>query len=150
MVTLTLIQGVLNTFVIFLARIVGTIVERTVFRIERGTGPGYYITGFVCEIVFAILAPIIVALVLALARVPRRSRLGRIPRLLAADDACPRASGAASSREHCPNRCARWASPTARGGWRCSRATHRSSSGSRRFRRSAGEPHASHFMSGDL
>ena len=61
MVTLTLIQGVLNTFVIFLARIVGTIVDRTVFRSERGTGPGYYITVLVLEIVFAVLASIIVA-----------------------------------------------------------------------------------------
>ena len=61
MVTLTLIQGVLNTFVIFLARIVGTIVDRTVFRTERGVGPGYYITVLVCEILFAVLASIIVA-----------------------------------------------------------------------------------------
>src|SRR5688572_13566879 len=61
MVTLTLIQGVLNTFVIFLARIVGTIIDRTVFRSERGVGPGYYITVFVLEIVFAVLASIIVA-----------------------------------------------------------------------------------------
>jgi heat shock protein HtpX len=45
MVTLTLIQGVLNTFVIFLARIVGTLVDRAIFRTERGVGPGYYITG---------------------------------------------------------------------------------------------------------
>jgi heat shock protein HtpX len=61
MVTLTLIQGVLNTFVIFLARIVGTIVDRTVFRSERGTGPGYYVTVLVLEIVFGVLASIIVA-----------------------------------------------------------------------------------------
>ena len=61
MVTMTLIQGVLNTFVIFLARIVGTIVDRTVFRTERGVGPGYYITVFVCEILFAVLASLIVA-----------------------------------------------------------------------------------------
>ena len=61
MVTMTLIQGVLNTFVIFLARIVGTIVDRVVFRSERGVGPGYYITVFVCEILFAVLASIIVA-----------------------------------------------------------------------------------------
>jgi heat shock protein HtpX len=61
MVTLTLIQGVVNTFVIFLARIIGTIVDRTVFRTERGVGPGYYITVMVCEIVFAILASLIVA-----------------------------------------------------------------------------------------
>jgi heat shock protein HtpX len=61
MVTLTLIQGVVNTFVVFLSRIVGTIVDRTVFRTERGVGPGFYITVIVCEIVFGILASIIVA-----------------------------------------------------------------------------------------
>jgi len=61
MVTLTLIQGVVNTFVVFLARIVGSIVDKTVFRTERGTGPGYFITVMVCEIVFGILASIIVA-----------------------------------------------------------------------------------------
>jgi heat shock protein HtpX len=61
MVTLALIQGVVNTFVVFLARIVGYIVDRTVFRTERGVGPGYYITVVVCEIVFGILASVIVA-----------------------------------------------------------------------------------------
>ena len=61
MVTLTLIQGVVNTFVVFFARIVGSIVDRTVFRSERGTGPGYFITVMVCQIVFGILASIIVA-----------------------------------------------------------------------------------------
>ena len=61
MVTLTLIQGVVNTFVIFLSRIVGSIVDRTVFRTERGTGPGYFITVIVCQIVFGILASVIVA-----------------------------------------------------------------------------------------
>jgi heat shock protein HtpX len=61
MVTLTLIQGVVNTFVIFLSRIVGSIVDRTVFRTERGTGPGYFITVMVCQIVFGILASLIVA-----------------------------------------------------------------------------------------
>jgi heat shock protein HtpX len=61
MVTMTLIQGVVNTFVIFLSRIVGTIVDRTVFRTERGTGPGFFITVMVCQIVFGILASIIVA-----------------------------------------------------------------------------------------
>jgi heat shock protein HtpX len=60
MVTLTLIQGVLNTFVIFLARVVGTIVDRAVFRNERGVGPGYFITVFVCQMVFALLASLIV------------------------------------------------------------------------------------------
>ncbi len=61
MVTLTLIQGVVNTFVVFLARIVGYVVDKAVFRTERGVGPGYYITVVVCEIVFGILASIIVA-----------------------------------------------------------------------------------------
>jgi heat shock protein HtpX len=61
MVTLTLIQGVVNTFVVFLARIVGYLVDKTVFRTERGVGMGYYITVFVCEILFGILASIIVA-----------------------------------------------------------------------------------------
>jgi heat shock protein HtpX len=61
MVTLTLIQGVVNTFVVFLSRIVGSIVDRTVFRTERGTGPGYFVTVLVCQIVFGILASMIVA-----------------------------------------------------------------------------------------
>jgi len=61
MVTLTLIQGVVNTFVVFLARVVGFFVDKTVFRTERGVGPGFYITVIVCEIVFGILASMIVA-----------------------------------------------------------------------------------------
>jgi heat shock protein HtpX len=61
MVTLTLIQGVLNTFVVFLARVIGSIVDKTVFRTERGIGPGYYVTVLVCEILFGVLASIIVA-----------------------------------------------------------------------------------------
>jgi heat shock protein HtpX len=61
MVTLTLIQGVVNTFVVFLARVVGSVVDRTIFRTERGTGPGYYITVMVCEILFGVLASMIVA-----------------------------------------------------------------------------------------
>ncbi|HKI65077.1 MAG TPA: protease HtpX [Burkholderiales bacterium] len=61
MVTLTLIQGVLNTFVVFLSRIVGYFVDRVVFRTERGVGIGFYITVVVCQIVFGVLASIIVA-----------------------------------------------------------------------------------------
>ncbi|NDP42961.1 MAG: protease HtpX [Aromatoleum sp.] len=61
MVTLTLIQGVVNTFVVFLSRIVGSIVDKAVFRSERGGGPGYFVTVIVCQIVFGILASIIVA-----------------------------------------------------------------------------------------
>jgi len=61
MVTLTLIQGVVNTFVVFLARVVGYFVDKVVFKTERGVGMGYYITVIVCEIVFGVLASIIVA-----------------------------------------------------------------------------------------
>ncbi len=61
MITLTLIQGVVNTFVVFFARIVGYFVDRAVFKNERGVGAGYYITVVVCEIVFGVLASIIVA-----------------------------------------------------------------------------------------
>jgi heat shock protein HtpX len=61
MVTLTLIQGVVNTFVVFLSRIVGYFVDRVVFKTERGIGPGYYVTVIVCQIVFGVLASIIVA-----------------------------------------------------------------------------------------
>jgi heat shock protein HtpX len=61
MVTLTLIQGVVNTFVVFLARIIGYFVDRTVFRTERGVGPGFYITVIVAQIVLGILASLIVA-----------------------------------------------------------------------------------------
>jgi len=63
MVTLTLIQGVVNTFVIFLARVVGYMIDKAVFRNndDRGPGIGYMMTVFACEIVFGILASIIVA-----------------------------------------------------------------------------------------
>ena len=93
MVTLTLIQGVLNTFVIFLARIVGTIVDRAVFRSERGVGPGYYITVFVLR--DRVRGPCLDhrRVVLAPARVPRRSRLGGVPRFFAADGESARAPG---------------------------------------------------------
>src|SRR5438132_2089383 len=61
MVTLTLIQGVLNTFVVFLSRVVGFIVDKAVFRTERGVGPGFYLTMSVSQIVFGTLAAAIVA-----------------------------------------------------------------------------------------
>jgi heat shock protein HtpX len=61
MVTLALIQGVVNTFVVFFARIIGTIVDKTVFRTERGSGPGYFITVIVAQILLGILASMIVA-----------------------------------------------------------------------------------------
>ena len=60
MVTLTLIQGVVNTFVIFLSRIVGHVVDRVVFRTESGYGPGYFIAVILAQIVLGILASMIV------------------------------------------------------------------------------------------
>jgi heat shock protein HtpX len=60
MVTLTLIQGVVNTFVIFLSRIIGHLVDRVVFKVERGYGPAFYITVIVAQLVLGILASIIV------------------------------------------------------------------------------------------
>jgi heat shock protein HtpX len=60
MVTLALIQGVVNTFVIFISRVVGHVVDRVVFRTEEGHGPGFWITAIACEILFGILASIIV------------------------------------------------------------------------------------------
>jgi heat shock protein HtpX len=60
MVTLALIQGVVNTFVIVLARIVGNVVDRTVFRSEDGRGPGYFVTVLAAELVLGILASLIV------------------------------------------------------------------------------------------
>ena len=61
MVTLTLIQGVVNTFVIFLSRIIGFIVDKLIFRTERGVGPGFFIASLVSQIVLGILASMIVA-----------------------------------------------------------------------------------------
>ncbi len=60
MVTLTLIQGVVNTFVMFIARIVGNIIDRVIFKNEDGPGIGYFVTVFILEIIFGILASTIV------------------------------------------------------------------------------------------
>jgi heat shock protein HtpX len=60
MVTLTLIQGVVNTFVMFLARIVGNIIDKAVFRNEEDPGIGYFATVLVLELVFGVLASIVV------------------------------------------------------------------------------------------
>jgi heat shock protein HtpX len=60
MVTLALIQGVVNTFVIVLSRIVGNIIDRAVFRSEREQGPGYFISVIVAQLVLGVLASIIV------------------------------------------------------------------------------------------
>lgn len=60
MITLTLIQGVVNTFVIFLSRVIGFIVDRAIFKVERGYGPGYFITVIIAQILLGILASMIV------------------------------------------------------------------------------------------
>ncbi|MDN6873264.1 MULTISPECIES: protease HtpX [Pseudomonas] len=60
MVTLALVQGVVNTFVMFFARIFGNFVDKAVFKTEEGRGPAYYIATIVAELVLGILASIIV------------------------------------------------------------------------------------------
>ncbi|MCG8017508.1 MAG: protease HtpX [Candidatus Thiodiazotropha sp. 'RUGA'] len=60
MVTLSLIQGVVNTFVVFLSRIIGHTVDRVVFKTERGYGPAFYIVSLIAEFVLGILAMTIV------------------------------------------------------------------------------------------
>ncbi len=61
MVTLGLIQGVLNTFVIFLSRVAGFVVDRVLLKNERGYGPGFWITTIVAQLVLGVIASIIVA-----------------------------------------------------------------------------------------
>jgi heat shock protein HtpX len=60
MVTMTLIQGVVNTFVVFLSRIIGHVVDRVVFRVERGHGPAFWIVSFIAEIILGLFATMIV------------------------------------------------------------------------------------------
>jgi heat shock protein HtpX len=60
MVTLTLIQGVVNTFVIFLSRVIGYVVDRVVFKTERGHGPAFLVSVIVAQLVLGILASMIV------------------------------------------------------------------------------------------
>jgi heat shock protein HtpX len=59
MITMGLLQGVVNTFVIFLSRIIGHVVDRVVFKTERGYGPAYFITSIVAQIFLSILASMI-------------------------------------------------------------------------------------------
>jgi len=60
MITLALIQGVVNTFVIVASRVVGYLVDRIIFKTERGHGPGFFITSMIAQLVFGVLASIIV------------------------------------------------------------------------------------------
>jgi heat shock protein HtpX len=60
MVTLALIQGVVNTFVMFLSRVIGHLVDKIVFKTERGTGPAFFVTMIIAELVLGVLASTIV------------------------------------------------------------------------------------------
>ena len=60
MVTLTLIQGVVNTFVIFFSRIIGHLIDRVIFKVQRGHGPGFWIGTIVAQVVLSIFASMIV------------------------------------------------------------------------------------------
>lgn len=60
MVTMTLIQGVVNTFVIFLSRVIGYVIDKAVFKTERGNGPAFFVTMIIAELVLGILASTIV------------------------------------------------------------------------------------------
>jgi heat shock protein HtpX len=60
MITLTLISGVVNTFVLFFSRIIGHTVDRVIFKTERGYGIGYFVTTILAQIVLGILASMIV------------------------------------------------------------------------------------------
>lgn len=94
MVTLTLIQGVVNTFVIFLSRIVGNLVDRAVFRSEDGRGPAYFVSVIVAQIVLGVLASMIV-MAFSRWREFRADRggahLAGIPNMIAALEALKRA-----------------------------------------------------------
>ena len=59
MITMGLLQGVLNTFVIFLSRVVGMIVDKAVFKTRSGFGPGYYIVSILAQVILGVLAAII-------------------------------------------------------------------------------------------
>lgn len=60
MVTMTLVQGVVNTFVVFLSRVIGYVVDRVVFKVERGHGPAFWIVSIVSQIVLGFLATMVI------------------------------------------------------------------------------------------
>jgi heat shock protein HtpX len=60
MVTLTLIQGVVNTFVMFLSRVIGYAVDKIIFKTEKGTGPAFFVSMIIAELVLGVLASMIV------------------------------------------------------------------------------------------
>ncbi len=60
MITLALVQGVVNTFVIFLSRVVGQLVDKAIFKVQRGHGPAFWITTIIAELILGVLASTIV------------------------------------------------------------------------------------------
>ncbi len=60
MVTLALVQGVVNTFVIFLSRVIGFVIDRVVFKVQRGHGPAFWIVSILAQFILGILASTIV------------------------------------------------------------------------------------------
>ena len=102
MVTLTLIQGVVNTFVIFLSRIIGNLVDRALFRSEDGRGPAYFLSVLVSQILLGILASMIV-MAFSRWREFRADRggahLAGIPNMIAALEALKRAHEPLPSRQ---------------------------------------------------
>lgn len=60
MITMALLQGVVNTFVMFLSTVIGHLIDRIVFKTERGHGPAYYVTSIIAQLVLSVLASIIV------------------------------------------------------------------------------------------
>jgi heat shock protein HtpX len=60
MVTLALVQGVVNTFVIFFSRVIGYLVDRVVFKVERGHGPAFFVTSMIAQLVLGVLASMVV------------------------------------------------------------------------------------------
>jgi heat shock protein HtpX len=60
MVTLTLIQGVVNTFVMFFSRVIGYTVDKVIFKTEKGTGPAFFISMIIAELLLGVLATIVV------------------------------------------------------------------------------------------
>jgi heat shock protein HtpX len=97
MITLALIQGIINTFVMFFSRMIGHTIDRAVFKTARGHGPAFYITTFVAEIILGILASIIVfwfsrqrefrADIFAARLVGKTSMIGALERLRTEQDA---------------------------------------------------------------
>ena len=131
MVTMTLIQGVVNTFVVFLSRIVGYVVDKQINKDGNGQGIGYFVTSMVCQIVFGILASMIVAWF-------SRHREFRADAGAATYMGQPNSMisalgqpWVASSRANCQNRSRRSGISDSPASWHSSRPTRRSRRGSR-------------------